>query len=84
MVLDQPVVRPNFNLREPAAAPASAGDQFPRLLLDPRMDPSATTVPAAAAIPARILVVGSGGRENALGWALARCPAVERVWIAPG
>jgi len=34
--------------------------------------------------PARILVVGSGGRENALGWALARCPGVEAVWVSPG
>jgi len=39
---------------------------------------------AAGATPARILVVGGGGRENALGWALARCPGVEAVWIAPG
>jgi len=37
-----------------------------------------------AAVPARILVVGGGGRENALGWALARCPGVQAVWIAPG
>jgi phosphoribosylamine--glycine ligase len=35
-------------------------------------------------VPARILVVGGGGRENALGWALARCPGVERVLVAPG
>jgi len=34
--------------------------------------------------PARILVVGGGGRENALAWALARCPGVEEVLIAPG
>ena len=34
--------------------------------------------------PSRVLVVGGGGRENALGWALARCPGVEAVWIAPG
>lgn len=32
----------------------------------------------------RMLVVGSGGRENALAWALARCPGVEAVWVAPG
>ena len=32
----------------------------------------------------RILVVGGGGRENALAWALARCPGVQQVWIAPG
>jgi phosphoribosylamine--glycine ligase len=29
-------------------------------------------------------VVGGGGRENALGWALARCPGVEAVWVTPG
>jgi len=34
--------------------------------------------------PERILVVGGGGRENALVWALARCPGVDQVWIAPG
>ncbi|MFN9624465.1 MAG: phosphoribosylamine--glycine ligase [Cyanobacteriota bacterium] len=34
--------------------------------------------------PARILVVGGGARENALAWALGRCPGVERVWVAPG
>lgn len=39
---------------------------------------------ASPAAPARILVVGGGGRENALAWALARCPGVERVWVAPG
>ena len=39
---------------------------------------------SAASGPARILVVGGGGRENALAWALARCPGVEGVWLAPG
>ena len=34
--------------------------------------------------PQRILVVGGGGRENALAWALLRCPGVDGVWIAPG
>jgi len=34
--------------------------------------------------PARILVVGGGGRENALGWALSRSAGVEQVWVAPG
>jgi phosphoribosylamine--glycine ligase len=34
--------------------------------------------------PARILVVGGGGRENALAWALLRSHGVEAVWVAPG
>ena len=33
---------------------------------------------------ARVLVVGSGGRENALAWALARSQGNPQVWIAPG
>jgi len=33
---------------------------------------------------ARVLVVGSGGRENALAWALARSQGSPQVWLAPG
>lgn len=33
---------------------------------------------------ARVLVVGSGGRENALAWALARSKGNPQVWLAPG
>jgi phosphoribosylamine--glycine ligase len=32
----------------------------------------------------KVLVVGSGGREHALAWAIRRSPRVETVWIAPG
>jgi phosphoribosylamine--glycine ligase len=32
----------------------------------------------------KLLVVGSGGREHALGWALSRCPGIEAVWVSPG
>ena len=32
----------------------------------------------------RVLVVGGGGREHALAWALQRCPEIEAVWISPG
>ncbi len=32
----------------------------------------------------RVLVVGSGGREHALVWKIAKSPAVDRVFAAPG
>jgi len=35
-------------------------------------------------VPGTVLVVGSGGREHALAWRLARDPGVERVVVAPG
>lgn len=31
-----------------------------------------------------ILVIGSGGREHALAWALGRSPRVSKIYIAPG
>src|SRR5881396_114409 len=31
-----------------------------------------------------ILVIGSGGREHALAWAIAASPLVDRVYCAPG
>ncbi len=32
----------------------------------------------------KILIIGSGGREHALGWKAAQNPQVEKVFIAPG
>lgn len=32
----------------------------------------------------KILVVGSGGREHALAWALSRSPRTKQVYVAPG
>jgi phosphoribosylamine--glycine ligase len=48
------------------------------------MSAAPSMTPEAIGAPPRVLVVGGGGRENALAWALARCPGVEQVWVAPG
>ena len=32
----------------------------------------------------KVLVIGSGGREHALAWALKKSPSVERLWALPG
>src|SRR2546426_2937529 len=32
----------------------------------------------------KLLVIGSGGREHALVWKLARSPHVSKMWCAPG
>ena len=32
----------------------------------------------------RILIIGGGGREHALVWALAKSPKVEKLWAVPG
>jgi len=32
----------------------------------------------------RVLVIGSGGREHALAWAIAKSPRLERLIVAPG
>lgn len=32
----------------------------------------------------KLLLIGSGGREHALGWKLAQSPKVQKVYVAPG
>ncbi len=32
----------------------------------------------------KILIIGSGGRENALAWKFAQDPRVEKIYVAPG
>ncbi len=32
----------------------------------------------------RVLLLGSGGREHALAWAIAKSPLCEALFIAPG
>ncbi len=41
-------------------------------------------IPHALKQPERVLVIGSGGREHALAWALAQSPAVQSIVVAPG
>jgi phosphoribosylamine--glycine ligase len=48
------------------------------------MKPQAKPGDAAIGGPARLLVLGSGGREHALVWSLVREAAVEAVLVAPG
>ncbi len=47
---------------------------------------AATVTPTAALrkAPARVMVIGSGGREHALAWKLAQSPQVSEVIVAPG
>src|SRR5947208_4555561 len=40
--------------------------------------------PAEGAWPMRILVVGGGGREHALCWAIAASPLCDKLFCAPG
>ncbi|MGD0862719.1 MAG: phosphoribosylamine--glycine ligase [Candidatus Limnocylindrales bacterium] len=47
------------------------------------MSPQAWSGPQAGS-PARVLILGGGGREHALAWSLAREAAVETVIVAPG
>ena len=32
----------------------------------------------------KLLIIGSGGREHALGWKLAKSPRVTKIYVAPG
>ena len=43
-----------------------------------------STRPSTLPALKRALVVGGGGREQALAWALSRCPGIDTVWVTPG
>ena len=32
----------------------------------------------------KVLIVGSGGREHAIAWSVAKCPKVDKIYCAPG
>ena len=40
--------------------------------------------PAEQGRAMRVLVIGSGGREHALCWAIAASPLLDKLWCAPG
>ena len=75
-----------FSATTPASGSINPGATAPGASASsaPAPGPATETAGPGAGAPARILVVGGGGRENALAWALARCPGVEGVWLAPG
>ncbi|MEB3246432.1 MAG: phosphoribosylamine--glycine ligase N-terminal domain-containing protein, partial [Synechococcus sp.] len=43
-----------------------------------------STRPSALPDLQRVLIVGGGGREDALSWALQRCSGIDAVWVSPG
>ncbi len=43
-----------------------------------------TPEPKVLTAPKKILVIGNGGRENSLAWAIRKSSFVEQVWVAPG
>ena len=45
---------------------------------------SAVTSKTLGLFPMNVLLIGSGGREHALAWALAKSPKTERLFCAPG
>ena len=41
-------------------------------------------VPAGSTRLMNVLLLGSGGREHALAWAIAASPVLDRLYCAPG
>jgi phosphoribosylamine--glycine ligase len=39
---------------------------------------------SATRLAMNVLLIGSGGREHALAWSLAKSPALTKLWCAPG
>src|SRR5690606_24276145 len=46
--------------------------------------PGRPGIPFLQTTKMKLLVIGSGGREHALAWRLARSPRVQTVYVAPG
>src|ERR687897_3278471 len=59
-----------MSMRRPyAKAPPLGSDSRPALASEWRM---------------KVLLVGGGGREHALAWALSKSPLLSKLWAAPG
>ena len=59
-------------------------ETYEALLVPPAPMAMSTARPSTLPELQRLLVVGGGGREHALAWALGRCPGIETVWVSPG
>ena len=42
------------------------------------------TIPSTKIKLENILIIGSGGRENSLGWAIQKNELIKKIYLSPG